>query len=141
MDLVTINKEQLRKLFVEAYEAGWYGCKELAEQTANELVDRAGQPATDYELIEKTGKSYPHVSWDGSMGTWQYPEGYVSMGVDPAVFREAQDGTAVSEDEAVRVEVIAPPQTIEIVREDGQTFQIAGWEIHLPSTLFPDSEE
>jgi hypothetical protein len=40
MDLITINKEQLKKLFVEAYEAGWYGSKELAGSTADDLVKK-----------------------------------------------------------------------------------------------------
>lgn len=38
MEKVTIDKNVLRRMLLEAYEAGWYGTLELKDQTVEELL-------------------------------------------------------------------------------------------------------
>jgi hypothetical protein len=40
MEQITIDKDVLRKMLLEAYESGWYGTIELKEETVDEILEK-----------------------------------------------------------------------------------------------------
>lgn len=42
--MITIEKQRLQELLAEAYEAGWYGSKELKDDAVQALMDKAVEP-------------------------------------------------------------------------------------------------
>lgn len=127
MDLITIDKEKLRELFVEAYEAGWHGSKELASSAAEELVKKAAVAIG------------PSIDWDGSKGTWQNPPYGPEREDDVRVEYVTSPTFTLNPGDYDAPEVnVPPPQAIEIEQE-GQIIEVAGWEIRWPpeaSTFF-----
>jgi len=75
-----IDEKELRNLLAEAFEAGFYGSRDLQENVIEELVDKAMQasmfPPPSFKDVTVSG---PYISSDGSavftpnhpmVGTW-----------------------------------------------------------------------
>jgi len=49
--MITTTEEQLKELLGEAFEAGWYGSKDLKESVVEDLVSKAVNMISSYKGI------------------------------------------------------------------------------------------
>jgi len=72
MKTMIITEELLRDLLGKAFEAGWYGTKELKESAVEDLVTEA------MNSVEKSQKqSKPEIKWDDPL--WYAPSRPMGM--------------------------------------------------------------
>lgn len=57
------SEEQVREMLIKAYEAGWYGCLELKDETADAIIKDLVEKIVRSESDSSQSYSAPYESW------------------------------------------------------------------------------